>query len=489
MRYEIDYVAPGPVASAFIETPKRRSLISGPFGSGKTGAAIAKILRQCFSVQKPGDGVDGPGYRYSRWAVVRNTNRQLSDTTIKSWLQWVPDGTLGHWKITERTYYIRIGDVRAEIVFRALDDDKDVRNLLSAEYTGAWLNECREINGEIANALDGRIDRYPSKHLGGATLPQLFGDTNPPEVESHWHSVMEGINPETQLPYSDPSEDPGWDVYVQPSGLSPDAENVQNLKAGRGYYEELKRGKTTNFIDMYVHGRYGRSVTNKLVHPDYDPAFHTAPSRLYPNPSLVVIVAFDFGSTPAAVMMQQTMYGQILAIDEVVTEGGGLQNMIRTKLKPILNNRYANCRVFCTGDPAGRNPSDADARTCAQIIEAENLGVFYPAANDNSMVARREALDVVLQRRTALGAGFVVDRAGCPTLSRGLRYGFQYPYNAAKKVIGATPVKNIYSHVCEAAEYGVLRIQTGVGQGTTIRTATGPHRTTPRPGAYATAGR
>lgn len=489
MQYDIEYTAPGPVASAFIESASRRSLISGPFGSGKTGAAIAKILRQCFVVQQPGNGYDGPGFRYSRWAVVRNTNRQLADTTIKSWLQWVPDGTLGRWKVTDKTYTIKVGDVRAEIVFRALDDAEDIRNLLSAEYTGAWLNEGREINGEIANALDGRIDRYPSKHHGGATLPQIFADTNPPEVESYWHSVMEGLDPETQMPYADSSLDPGWDIFVQPSGLAPNAENIQNLKAGVGYYTELSKGKTRNFIDMYVHGRYGRSVSNKLVHPSFDTAFHVAPSRLYPNPLLPVVIAFDFGSTPAAALMQQNMFGQILVIDEVVTQGGGLKAMIRNRLRPLLNNRYMGCRVVVTGDPAGRNPSDSDARTCAMVIEEEKLGTFVPAANDNSLIARREALDTVLNTRTEIGPGFLVDRAGCPTLVRGLRYGFKYPFNPMRETIGSTPVKNIFSHVCEAAEYGVLRINNGIGPGVVIRKPTGPHATTPRPGAYASSGR
>lgn len=485
MSVDINYVAPGPVTSAFIASRRRRSLICGPFGSGKTGAAIARVLQYCFAIQQPGNGESGPGIRYSRFAVVRNTSRQLNDTTLKSWFQWVPNGSIGHYKVTEKTFHIRVGDVRAEIMFRALDDADDVKNLLSAEYSCAWMNECREIDPEIARALDGRIGRYPSVKDGGTTLPLMWGDTNPPEEDSYWYYVMEGLDPETQLPYSDPRLDPNWEVFVQPSGLAHDAENVQNLLGGQDYYRNLMQGKTKNFVNMYVHGRYGRSVDEPLVHPLFDPEFHISKERLYPNPHQTVVIACDFGSTPAMVFKQQDYFGRVLNLDEVTTTSGGLQKAIEERMIPLINNRYVGCRFVVTGDPAGKVPVQTNAGTCTHIFQ--NFGfrtVEY--APTNAPLARREATDHFLGRRSEIGSMYLIDAAGCPTLTRGMRSGFKYPYNKRTMVRGENPVKNHFSHVCEAGEYGDMLIKAGVGHGDRLtRPTITQSGQNPGPGAYA----
>ena len=50
--------------------------------------------------------------------------------------------------------------VHAEFIFRALDDDKDVANLLSLEVTGFWFNELREINTTILAHAGRRAGGY-----------------------------------------------------------------------------------------------------------------------------------------------------------------------------------------------------------------------------------------------------------------------------------------------------------------------------------------
>jgi hypothetical protein len=77
-------------------------------------------------------------------------------------------------------------------------------------------------------------------------------DTNPPNEDSWLHDQFEEAKPE------------GWAVFKQPSGLSPEAENRENL--GDTYYEDMMDGATEDFIRVHVHGEYGRSLVGKPVY-------------------------------------------------------------------------------------------------------------------------------------------------------------------------------------------------------------------------------
>jgi hypothetical protein len=173
---QIPFKAP-PTITAYMQSNDRFRFIMGPFGSGKSSGSIVEIPRRA-AMQAPST-LDGK--RKTRFAVIRNTMPQLRDTTMKTWFDWFPNGTLGFWKETGKTYFIRHGDIDCEVIFRALDDAEDVKNLLSLELTGAYINECREIPQEIVDGLDGRIGRYPSMREGGPTWMGIWGDTNPPE--------------------------------------------------------------------------------------------------------------------------------------------------------------------------------------------------------------------------------------------------------------------------------------------------------------------
>ena len=106
-----DYIPPL-TGAKFMQSDARVRLIMGPVGSGKSTVCITEIFRRCVEMPKCKDG-----YRRSRWAIVRNTNQQLKTTTFASWKQWFPPGVAGLWKESEKTFYLTVGDVRAEILF------------------------------------------------------------------------------------------------------------------------------------------------------------------------------------------------------------------------------------------------------------------------------------------------------------------------------------------------------------------------------------
>jgi hypothetical protein len=85
-------------------------VIAGPVGSGKTTACILEILRRAAAQAPAPDGL-----RYTRFAIARQTLRQLLDTVLKDVRQWL--GELGEWKISEKTFHLNFNDVRSELVF------------------------------------------------------------------------------------------------------------------------------------------------------------------------------------------------------------------------------------------------------------------------------------------------------------------------------------------------------------------------------------
>ena len=140
----IIHYRPPPTGELFMRSNARVRMMMGPVGSGKSTVSIVEIFRRCAEMPHSIDG-----FRRSRWVIIRNTLPQLKTTTKKSWDQWFPDGVAGTWKESEKTFFLNVGDIRAEILFLPLDSVEDTNRLLSLELTGAFINEAREVDPGI----------------------------------------------------------------------------------------------------------------------------------------------------------------------------------------------------------------------------------------------------------------------------------------------------------------------------------------------------
>jgi len=163
--------------------------LMGPVGSGKSYACCAEIFRRAVE-QKPSPR---DGIKYSRWAIVRNTHPMLRTTTLKTWLELLPENIWGPVKYSPPiTHHIKLpprdgaSGIDMEVIFLALDEPKDVRKLLSLELTGAWVNECRELPKAVIDGLTHRVGRYPTKADGGASWHGIILDTNSMD-DDHWY--------------------------------------------------------------------------------------------------------------------------------------------------------------------------------------------------------------------------------------------------------------------------------------------------------------
>ena len=419
-----------------------RLLIS--HNSGKSVTCCFEIVRRASS-QAPGKD----GKRRTRCAVVRETARQLEDTTIKTWLDWFPDGVCGHYMKTKKTYFFSVGDVECEVMFRALDDADDVANLNSLELTFAWFNECRDIHPDIVDAMSKRIGRYPSKKDGGPTWFGMWGDTNPPVMESWWYYQMEHINPSDGVSPNDNK----WAVYKQPSGRSPYAENIENLP--EGYYDTT--GRSDEYIRVFIDGEYGLSSAGNPIYKYFRPDYHMAkePIKHIHNGMRPIIIGMDAGLCPAAVFGQLDARGRALILAEAVSFDMGMQRFIRTMVRPLLMERFAGSPVLVVVDPAGVQRAQTDERSVVDIIRAEGFKVT--PARTNTVTARINAVDDYLMRQVDGDPAFLVDPS-CTRLKAAMMGGYRYKPRGDNVID-----KNQHSHVAEALQYLMLHITSGGG--------------------------
>ena len=447
MALDIDYTPP-PTGEKFMESDRKMRVLMGPVGSGKSVTCSFEIVRRA-SMQAP----NAQGIRKTRAAIVRETARQLQDTTIKTFLDWFPPGVCGDYMRTTKTYFFKVGDIECEIMFRALDDADDVANLNSLELSFAWFNECRDIHPDIMDAMSKRIGRFPSAKDGGPTWHGMWGDTNPPTMDTWWYYQMEGLDVKDGV---SPNNN-GWDVFKQPSGRSVYAENVENLP--EGYYDT--QGRSEEYIRVYIDGEYGLSSAGMPVYKYFRPDYHMAKQKLRPisNGVRPIVVGMDLGLTPAAILGQQDPRGRALILAECVSFDMGIQRFVRTMLKPLIYERFGGAPIMIVTDPAGIQRAQTDERSAVDIIKAEGLRVI--PAKTNNISARINAVDDFLMRQVDGDPAFLVD-PGCTQLKAAMMGGYRYKPKGDGDID-----KNKHSHVAEALQYLMLHI-TSVGEGTSL---------------------
>ena len=437
----LNYTPPTSVRG-FLTSEPFISLIVGPVGSTKTTAGIMKIAYHAKQMAKCRDGV-----RRSRAIWVRNTREQLRDTSIPDVLRWFPDGQAGSYMKSEYKFILKFDDVECEILFRGLDDSNDVRRLLSLQASFGILDEFREINPDIFNALQGRLGRYPSKldnTVGcvtddGRPNAHIWGMTNPPDMDTFWERYL--------------SEPPAnAECFFQPSGLSQEADWIEFLPDG--YYENLAEGKSEDWVDVYINAKFGKSLSGQPVFRAFDRDMHVADKalnyiKLSTNP---LIIGMDFGLTPACTISQIDPMGRFLTYACLTSDGMGTLRFCREKLKPMLANRFPGMPVLVIGDPAGQQRAQTDERSVFDILKSEGFRVV--AAKTNSVVARLSAVDKLLTRVVDGKPAMLIDPE-CRDLINALRGGYRYKVKSSGDVEDK-PEKNKYSHIADAFQYACL---------------------------------
>jgi len=440
----------GPVAGAFYRSNNEFDIIMGPVGSAKTTAAAMRLMRHAYQ-QKP----DPDGVARTRFAVVRNTRRQLNDTTIKTWREWFPDDQYGAFRETAMSHHWQFKPkdlghtIDCEVVFRALDDASDKVNLLSAEYTGAWFNEAREIDSEIILHMLRRVGRFPANRC---TYFGCWGDTNAFDTLSFLYEkfVLSDI--------------PGWKLFKQPGGLDRAAENVENLPGGREYYVRAAAQLPAHECAIYVHNQHVSSREGKPIFASYVDTYHSAAFE-YDRSAPLYVGCDNSGVNPAAVIGQKTHTGQWRICAELTGQDTSISVFAQNLKRFIATAFPLGVVAKITVDPSGdaRGPQDISAE---RVLRQTFSGVPVVKARTNDPATRIEAVDKRL-RENILGGPSMLIHPSCRILRKACISEYHYrklKLSGRGDQYAEQPDKNHpYSDVADALQYLMLGGGEGAG--------------------------
>lgn len=455
----VDFKPPESV-KGFMASDKFISLIVGPVGSTKTSAGIMKIAYHAKQMAACRDGV-----RRSRAVWIRNTRQMLTDTSMPDFLKWFPDGQAGALAKSDMKFVLRFDDVECEVMFRGLDDANDIRRLLSLQASFAILDEFREINQQIFEAMQGRLGRYPDKMLvpprpewgvdekgypiGGCVKDDgtpnklLWGMTNPPDMDTFWETLL-----------TDPPSNVA--TFFQPSGLSQEADWLQYLPTN--YYDDLAEGKNQDWIDVYINAQFGKSLAGKPVFGSFKTETHVAATPLIVQGSPLVI-GVDAGLTPTATIAQLDYQGRLLVHDAITGESMGALRFVREMLKPLLANKYPGKASIIVIDPAAFQRAQTDERTVADIFKAEGFKVV--AAKTNTITARLAAVDSYLTRTVDGKSAILFDKDAASLLVLAMRSKYRYKINAKGDKDESPEKSHPWSDLADSLQYVCLHADNG----------------------------
>ena len=427
-------------------------LVAGPVGSGKTHACIIEILRRA-GEQSPGQD----GLRHTKWAIVRQTLKQIKDTIVPD-IERLLHGIVAY-RVSDSSVRIWFGDVRCTILLIPLENLADQGRLLSSNLTGAWISEGIEIDVSLIGPISGRIGRYPNGAHGVPTWSGIIMDTNFPIEGGEWYEFMENP-PDT------------WEVFRQPGGLTPYAENLQwlnqnedtiklpenhPLRLARGveYYRRLLAGTTTSYQTRYVHADYGPDPSGSAVYKEsFIRSFHVVPT-LAPVPQMPLLVGQDFGRNPCSLICQVDHKGRLLILEEVMSLEMGLEMAVNTKLRPaLMQPRYLGLPIVLIGDPAGRAKSSLYEVNEYDLLM--RMGFSAVEAPTNDIEPRIQAMEIFLNGQRQGGPAVMMDASRCPVFVQGMSGSYKFGKLKSGEMKAKPDKSGKWSHPQDCGQYVAL---------------------------------
>jgi hypothetical protein len=338
----------------------------------------------------------------------------------------------GTGRIELRVEFVSLGELRIEEALR------------SYETSYIFVDEVDTAAENTLSFCYQRTGRYPRETV--SINPKLvWGSCNAPP-EDNW-IVRDFID--------DPK--PGHVLYRQPSGLSPQAENLDIL--GPDYYRKLAGVLPPFERKRFIENIPGLSRGAEAVYEEFDPDHHVAPARLDPIPGRPLIVGMDAGGTPAAVVMQFAPNGQLRILAELSTHAkdhGSITGPTRfgEVLALLLADRFRGFSPRGIADPSAAFGVDKAAGEASWIdIVARTAGIPVVPAPTNAPTVRQEALRIRMRPIDTRTPGMLVCPS-CRLLKRAFISDYRWVVTAGRRT--GQVLKNWASHLMEGAQYGAL---------------------------------
>ena len=449
--------AQGPVGRAFLadRTTPFRALM-GPWGSGKTNLVFMDL--HSWAVEMPLCRIDGRYVRPFKGTTCRDTYRNLK-ATLQSWHGWYPPNEGEFTGGVDRPAMHRLefalpdgSTLQLQHEFIAIGDQSVEQALLG--YEGNWFNmeEWTTLSPDLATYAWGRLGRYPRPDLlvnpaDRFKRPRRMVATyNAPEEGHHVYDYFE-VNPKPDFSR----------LYKQPSGLAPDAENLNNLPPN--YYQDQVAANDKWWVRRFVENKYGFSRAGQPVFADeYDDDLHCARDapKLRDMPIRVGIDG-GMGLHPAMVVYQWTTDGQFIAHREVYLGRCGPQRFADAA-RAAIERDFPRLRIEAAHiDPSALFGLDKESGETGFVdILSRALGCAIVGTDTNEISTRLAAISSQLMHRTLAGPALVISPR-CTWLRRGFNNQYRYRKDLQGQLTSELkPDKTEASHIMDALQYGVL---------------------------------
>lgn len=197
-----------------------------------------------------------------------------------------------------------------------------------------------------------------------------------------------------------------------------------------------------------------QTYEGKPVYGDYSGQLHVSAAPLRADPSLPLLLGWDFGLTPACVVAQITA-DRLNILREYIGAGGTekFASAVRTDLmlnySTILQREDGEHNFV---DPAGFQKAQTDERTCVSFLTAAGFRNIKPGPV--LFTERIRAVEHFLLRIQGGHAALQLDPTKTPVLTEGFGGGYQYGEKALNADQGdLRPNKNRFSHPHDALQY------------------------------------
>ena len=282
----------------------------------------------------------------------------------------------------------------------------------------------------------------------------MWGASNTETEDCWWYAYLHRTNENPNLDLPDTGR-----YFVQPSGLSPEAENLENLPGGRGYYVNQAKGKSEGWINQFIHAEWGFSASGKPVVASFRAALHVSPHRLIYNPHLPLIAGLDPGLRGSAVIFgQYDLHSRLNTLGELTQSNYGARRLINERIKPYVKDRFPGClengNIMFAPDPAASNRQPIDERTIVDEFKNEFGREHVKVETNNRLAIRLNAIDYFTTRLIDTGPALLIDGEACPTLVRALKGGWRWAINQkTDETKTKEPEDNQFTHPGDAFGY------------------------------------
>ena len=437
----------GPNALGYIHSTAQIVVLAGAPGTHKSFASIHAILAHQV---RCGTSIN--------IAIIRDTLTNITTSIVRSfneYFQYAP--RMVHFSNEDRKMTINLaGGFKIEADLFGVNDPGDLQRLQGASsWSLIWINDPAPMVGSSnAGVPEWAFNHAAYRAMRKSDLPgRLQIDMNYGE-ELHWTTRRLLEAPDFNPDYPLIRKEVFHTSYAEVQARNLEAEQM----AGFIFTDEGDRAR-------YVDGRPAEFKPGKTVAKTYKRADHLCTSIIHPHPALESFAFFDGWSNPACVLGQITKNNRLIYLDTVWLEGSDVATLLENQVGPLLHSpkwtdpetrqgKWRSWRIggdFSMGIPDQgniRHKTSDDVQNFFKQFDRGSNPRFEAGASKWKYL--RESIIYWLRQNDPERQPMIYLSADNRFLDKGLNGGWHYKTDNSGNAVETEPVKDLYSHICDA---------------------------------------